>query len=174
MDPFVGQLALVGFNFAPYGWQVAAGQLLPLSSNTALFSLLGTYYGGDGRTTFALPNLQGNVALGYGQGTGLSNYDLGQRGGSPSVTLLSSETPNHTHALMASGSRGNVAAPAGNSFSDAKEAGSLYTPTTTPATAMSASAVSTFPGGSQPHNNMMSFLGMYWIIAMVGVFPQRS
>lgn len=174
MDPFVGQLALVGFNFAPQGWQPAAGQLLSISQNTALFSLLGTNYGGNGVNNFALPNLQGNVAVGYGQSPGLSNYALGQAGGEQNVTLTPETTPNHWHSLMASTAKGNQDKPTSNSFSDAKEAGSLYTPTTTPVAPMSVKALSPFPGGSQPHNNMMSYLGLNWIISMAGVFPQRN
>ncbi len=174
MDPFVGQLALVGFNFNPVGWQIAAGQLLSISQNTALFSLLGTYYGGDGRSNFALPNLQGNVALGYGQSLGGSDYVIGEQGGSPTVTLLPTETPGHTHSVQSASLRGNLPTPGTNAFSDAKETGNLYATVTTPPAAMSPNAVSPFPGGSQPHNNRMPYVGMYWIIAMQGVFPARG
>ena len=100
-DPFVGQLMLVAFNFNPVGWDIAAGQILPISQNTALFSLLGTQYGGNGTSNFALPNMQGNVPIGAGQGPGLSQYFQGETGGSSTVTLLASETPNHNHNLMA-------------------------------------------------------------------------
>jgi len=170
-EPFIGQLSLVGFNFAPIGWFNAAGQLLPISQYTALFSLLGTYYGGDGRATFALPNMSNNVAIGMGQGPGLGQYFIGETGGTEYVTLLTSEVPPHTHTPKSAIGRVSITAPAGASFSDS-EAGSVYS-TTQPFTQMSPNIVPTY-GGSQPHNNMMPFLGMYWIIAFQGVFPSRG
>lgn len=173
MDPFVGQLALVGFNFAPTQWQIASGQLMSISQNAALFSLLGTMYGGDGRSTFGLPNLQGNIPLGFGQGPGLSYYDQGEVGGTQSVTLLASQTPSHTHSVLAAGGRADQPTPGGNSIGDARDAGSLFA-AVAPTTAMNSGAISPFTGGSQPHNNMMSFLAMNWIIALTGVFPARS
>jgi microcystin-dependent protein len=173
-DPFVGELMLVGFNFAPVDWALAQGQLLPISQNTALFSLLGTYYGGNGTSNFALPNLQNSVAIGYGQGAGLSNYVIGQQGGSQTVTLLASETPLHTHTASAKSIvRATVGqGPANSTFAEMSP-GSAYTTNTSPVTQMSTAAISNF-GSSQPHNNMMPYLGMYWIIAMQGVFPARS
>ena len=171
---FVGQLMLVGFNFPPLGWATTSGQLLPISQNTALFSLLGTFYGGDGRSTFGLPNLQGCVANSFGQGPGLSLYDQGETGGSSTVTLIASEVPAHTHALNTAAGKGNVSTPAGNSFVDAKEApGAMYSATTAPVVNMSTSAVTSF-GGSQPHNNLMPYLVLNWVIAMQGIFPSRS
>ena len=172
-DPFLGQLALVGFNFAPTNWAFAAGQILPLSQNTALFSLLGTMYGGDGRSNFALPNLQGNVALGVGQSTGLDLYVQGEVGGSQTVTLLPQMTPNHTHSLVVSSLTGDQEKPAGNAFGDAKQVGALYTSTPTPLVPMSPSAVSPY-GTPGPHNNMMPYLALNWIIALQGVFPTRG
>src|SRR5246500_2564083 len=113
-DQFLGEIRQFGFNFAPKGWAMCNGQLLPLSQNTALFSLLGTTYGGDGKSTFALPNLQGDVPMHPGQGPGLSLHDLGETGGTETVTLLQSEMPAHTHAVGAQTNRlGDVAAPAG-------------------------------------------------------------
>src|SRR6202167_2286319 len=112
--PFVGQLLLVGFNFPPSGWAFANGQILSLFQNTALFSLLGTMYGGDGKSNFALPNMQGNVPLFFGQGPGLSLYDEGQTGGSDTVTLLDSEMPSHNHTLQAITAAGSTAQPNGN------------------------------------------------------------
>lgn len=106
-DPFLGQLMLVGFNFAPIGWQLAQGQTIAISQYTALFSLIGTYYGGNGTSTFQLPNMQGNVAIGMGQGPGLSLYDIGEVGGSSTVTLLASTTPAHTHAANGTGGPGS-------------------------------------------------------------------
>lgn len=125
-DPFVGQLSLVGFNFAPKGWAIAAGQLLPLSQNTALFSLLQTMYGGDGKSNFGLPNLQGSVAIGFGQGPGLSLYTPGETGGSTTVTLLSTETPNHNHTANGTAGRGKNT-PGGNALADST-AGAVYSP----------------------------------------------
>ena len=173
-DPFVGELMLVGFNFAPVDWALAQGQLLPISQNTALFSLLGTYYGGNGTSNFALPNLQNSVAIGYGQGAGLSNYVIGQQGGSQTVTLLASETPLHTHTASAKSIvRATVGqGPANSTFAEMTP-DNAYTTNTSGLTQMSTAAISTF-GSSLPHNNMMPYLGMYWIIATQGIYPSRS
>jgi microcystin-dependent protein len=173
-EPFLGQLSLVGFNFAPVGWALAQGQILPISQNSALFSLLGTYYGGNGTSNFALPNLLNSVAVGYGQLTSGSYYDIGQQGGSPTVTLLASETPLHTHTASA---RSLVKAtvgqgPANSTFAEMTP-DNAYTTNTSGLTQMSTAAISTF-GSSLPHNNMMPYLGMYWIIAMQGIYPSRS
>lgn len=172
MDPFVGQLMLVGFNFAPKGFALAQGQLLPISSNTALFSLLGTTYGGNGKSTFQLPNMQGNVAVGFGQGPGLSLYDLGETGGSQSVTLLVNETPAHTHTAMGRNTKAETNPPVGHSLAECAS-GNIYTNTTTPLVPMSENAISPF-GSNQPHNNMMPYVGLNWVIALQGVFPPRS
>jgi microcystin-dependent protein len=172
-NPFVGQLMLVGFNFAPIGWQLAQGQLVAISQNTALFSLLGTQYGGNGTSNFGLPNMEGNVPVGAGQGPGLSQYSQGETGGSATVTLLTSETPNHNHTCSARSTLADATTPIGGSLADSK-AGNLYSPTATPLTQMATSALSAFNGGSQPHQNMMPFLGLYWVIAFQGVFPARQ
>ena len=172
-DPFLGQLMLVGFNFAPRGWFLAQGQILPISQYTALFSLLGTFYGGNGTSNFQLPNMQGNVPMGYGQGAGLSDYVIGETGGTSTVTLLATETPNHNHICMAKAAVPDASSPIGASMADNKT-GNLYTSTATPLAAMSTSALPIFNGGSQPHENMMPYLGMYWIIAYTGVFPSRN
>jgi len=172
-DPFVGQLALVGFNFNPVGWQFAAGQLVSISQNTALFSLLGTQFGGNGTSNFQLPNLQDAVAVGFGQGAGLSQYFQGETGGAPTVTLLASETPSHNHTCMARAINADQTSPVGNSLADSKT-GNLYSSTATPLTPMAPTALPPFNGGGQPHTNMMPYLGMYWIIAFQGVFPARS
>jgi microcystin-dependent protein len=172
-DPYVGQLTLVSFNFAPIGWELAQGQIMPISQNTALFSLLGTQYGGNGTSNFALPNLQGNVPVGVGQGPGLSQYFQGETGGSSTVTLLASETPNHNHTCLARAALSNATTPVGNSLADSK-VGSIYNNTASPLTPMAATALSTFNGGSQPHENMMPYLAMNWIIAIQGVFPPRN
>jgi microcystin-dependent protein len=172
-DPFVGELMLVAFNFAPVGWQLAQGQLVSISQNAPLFSLLGTQYGGNGTSNFALPNLQGNVPVGAGQGAGLSQYFQGEVGGTSTVTLLASETPNHNHTCMVKSTLSNATTPVGNSLADSK-VGNLYTSTATPLTPMAPAAIPLFSGDSQPHENMMPYLGMYWIIAFQGVFPARS
>jgi microcystin-dependent protein len=116
MDPFVAEIRIFPFNFAPKGWAFCDGQILPLSQNTALFSLLGTTYGGDGKSNFALPNMQGNVPMHPGQGPGLSLHDLGETGGSDTVTLLESEIPSHSHTMMSFPAPGNRTAPGGNSL----------------------------------------------------------
>jgi microcystin-dependent protein len=173
-SPWVGEIRLVGFSFAPYGWQIAAGQLLPIQQNTALFSLLGTFYGGDGIKTFALPNLQGRVALGAGQGNGLSLYNLGQPGGVPSVTLLAPQTPNHNHNVLDSGDS-TLPSPAGNTFGITRALGSVYSNASVPPIIqMATGLVSPFTGANGPHNNLMSFLTLNWVIALQGVFPIRG
>jgi microcystin-dependent protein len=171
-QPYLGQLSLVGFSFAPTGWQLAQGQLLPISLYSALFSLLGTYYGGNGTNNFQLPNMQGNVPIGYGQGAGLSDYVIGETSGTQTVTVLSNQAPIHTHAPSGKNFAGKAGdGPAGNSFADSAS-GSVYS-TSTPTTQMSPAAISTV-GGNQPHNNMMPYLGMYWVIAFNGIYPARS
>jgi microcystin-dependent protein len=172
-NPFLGQLMLVGFNFAPTGWFLAQGQILAISQYTALFSLMGTTYGGNGTSNFQLPNLQGAVAIGSGQGPGLSLYDLGETGGSTSVTLLQSTAPAHNHTPMGRDFPAAVSTPGGNSLAETVAAGSLYSKSTSPVTAMSSSIVPSV-GGSQPHNNLMPYLTLNWIIAFQGVFPSRS
>jgi microcystin-dependent protein len=174
-NPYLGQLSLVGFNFAPVGWVLAAGQILPLSQNTALFSLLGTMYGGDGKSNFGLPNLQNAVPIGVGQSPGLNLYVQGESGGTPTVTLQLTQTPNHTHPAKAdTAARTHVAEPVGNCFANSSS-GNLYSTSSSPLAPMNAAAVTSFgSAGPQPHNNLMPFLGLYWIIAMQGVYPPRN
>lgn len=167
-DPFVAEIRMFGFNFAPKGWAMCNGQLLPLSQNTALFSLLGTFYGGDGKSTFALPNLQGSAPIHQGQGSGLSEYFLGQQGGSQFVTLLQSEMPVHSHGFTASEGVINESTPA-NFFFGAGET-RYAAPAAVTQMAPQALAVA---GGSLPHNNMMPYLVVNFCIAMQGVFPPR-
>jgi microcystin-dependent protein len=170
-DPFVAEIRMFGFTFAPAGWAQCNGQLLPISQNTALFSLLGTFYGGDGKSTFALPDLQGSVPLHQGQGQGLSEYVIGQQGGSQNVTLLQSEIPAHSHSWKASGQDGNEQNP-GNQMTAITVGLAMYAPLSQQ-TEMAPQAISP-AGGSLPHNNMMPYLVVNFCIAMQGVFPPRG
>ena len=174
MTPYIGQLLLVGFNFAPVGWAAANGQLLPISSYTALFSLLGTTYGGNGSSNFGLPNLLGACAVGMGQGPGLSNYYLGETGGTTTVTLISSQMPAHTHTVQSKAALATETVPAGNCPADSTSAGAIYVPAASIGNPqlMNAAAI-TSTGGGLPHNNMMPYLALNWIIALQGVFPSR-
>lgn len=173
MDPFIAQIVLFGGNFAPRGWAFCEGQLLAISSNSALFSLLGTTYGGDGRTTFGLPDLRGRAPIHKGSGPGLSNFNLGQKGGTETNTLTVPQLPSHTHTahINASTDGGEDSTPAGNFLG---ESGSdLYT--SSGGTAMGNDSVSVGnTGSSQPVNNRSPYLALNYIIALQGVFPSRS
>src|SRR5688572_29036024 len=168
-DPFVAEIRMFPFNFAPKGWAFCDGQLLPLSQNTALFSLLGTTYGGDGKSTFALPDLQGSAAMHPGQGQGLSLRDLGEIGGAETVTLLVSEMPFHTHTLQGGVDPGNFFGPdpAEPVILTRATGGQPWTTTTAPAVAMAPQALSP-AGGSLPHNNMQPYLTLNFCIALQG------
>ena len=172
-DPFLGEIRMVGFNFAPHGWAFCNGQIMPIQQNTALFSLLGTMYGGNGTSTFGLPNLQGNVPLGQGQGPGLSDYVIGQTGGEPSVTLLNSELPQHNHLVAASSGVASSTEPAGNVLARSASGLTAYSSTGTVNTVLAPSLIG-LAGGSQPHNNMMPSLTVNFCIALSGVFPARN
>ena len=171
-DPFVAEIRIFPFNFAPKGWAWCDGQLLPLSQNTALFSLLGTTYGGDGKSTFALPDLQGSAPMHPGQGPGLSLHDLGETGGSETVTLLESEIPVHTHGLRASLDSGDVSIPGPTRSLASSSQGVIYN-TSSPVTPMAPEGLAP-AGGDQPHNNLMPYLTFYFNIALQGVFPPRT
>jgi microcystin-dependent protein len=172
-DPFVAEIRIFPFNFAPKGWAWCDGQLLPLSQNTALFSLLGTTYGGNGKSNFALPDLQGRAPMHPGQGPGLSLHDLGETGGSETVTLLESEIPAHSHGMGSQNTpTGGVATPAGNTF-NRPASGNLFNNTSPQPIAMAAETLAP-AGGDQPHNNMMPYLTFYFCIALQGVFPPRT
>lgn len=173
-SPFLGQLLLVGFNYAPVQWAPCQGQLLNIQQYAALFSLLGVNFGGDGMRTFGLPNLQGNVAVGFGQGAGLSLYDLGETGGTPTVTLATNQTPAHTHTPQADLTLADQLSPSGTAFARSA-AGNVYNNAnpTPPLTAMNAAAINSFNGGSGPHTNMMPFVALNWVIAMSGLYPER-
>ena len=173
-DPFVAEIRIFPFNFAPRGWAFCDGQLMPISQNTALFSLLGTTYGGDGKSTFALPDVQGNAPLHVGgnqPGPGLSLYDLGQMGGSDTVTLLQSEIPVHTHTLRANNTLGDSPQPAGNTL--ARYANAYQQNSTQNLVQMAPQALAP-AGGDQPHNNMQPYLTLNFCIALQGVFPPRG
>ena len=173
-NPFVAEIRIFAGNFAPTGWAACEGQLLPISQNTALFSLLGTMYGGDGKSTFALPNMAGNAPMMWGQGAGLSLHDQGEIGGAPAVTLLESEMPAHNHNLMASNEDGTQGSLTQGITLASSVGGTLYQ-TTTNANLVNMAFQSLAPaGGSLPHNNMMPTLTLYFIIALQGVFPPRG
>ena len=170
-DPFVAEIRMFGFNFAPTGWAQCNGQLLPISQNTALFSLLGTFYGGDGKSTFALPNLQASIPIHQGQGQGLSEYFLGQAGGTPNVTLLEAEMPTHTHTWKASQQDATSQTPGGEMTAVGLGV-QIYNALSSPVQ-MAPQTIS-IAGGSLPHNNMMPYLVVNFCIAMQGVFPPRG
>ena len=170
-DPFVAEIRIFPFIFAPTGWAFCNGQLLPISQNTALFSLLGTTYGGDGKSTFALPNMQGNAPMHPGQGPGLSLHDLGEQGGTQTVTLLESEMPSHGHAVNASAAEGTTGDPSGQLV--ASGIGVNMYSSTINATTLNPYAVAP-TGGDQPHNNMQPYLTLNFNIALQGVFPPRG
>jgi microcystin-dependent protein len=170
-DPFVAEIRIFGCDFAPTGWATCDGQLLPISQNTALFSLLGTFYGGDGKSTFALPNFDGSAAMHQGQGAGLSDRFIGETGGEQSVTLLQTEMPLHDHFVTASNQIGTDRTPGGEDLARSKGM-NLYGPSGT-AVLMDPQATSP-AGGSLPHNNMSPYLTLTFCIALQGIFPPRG
>ena len=173
-DPFVAEIRIFPFNFAPKGWAFCDGQLMPISQNTALFSLLGTTYGGDGKSTFALPDMQGNAPMHPGQGPGLSLHDLGEMSGSETVTLLESEIPIHTHSLMAHGlDNADLLTPTVNSVLAKANPGFGYNNSNSGIQNMSFQALAP-AGGGQPHNNMMPYLTLNFCLALQGVYPPRT
>jgi microcystin-dependent protein len=171
-DPFVAEIRIFPFNFAPKGWAWCNGQLLPISQNTALFSLLGTTYGGDGKSNFALPDLEGRAPMHPGQGPGLSLHDLGETGGSETVTLLQSEIPAHAHTLRAATDQADVIVPGPTSSLALSSGGTIYA-TASNLVPMAPQALSP-AGGSTPHNNLMPYLTFYFNIALQGVYPPRQ
>jgi len=173
-DPFVAEIRIFPFNFAPTGWAFCNGQLLPISQNTALFSLLGTTYGGDGKSTFALPDLQGNAPMHPGQGSGLSLHDLGETGGSEVVTLLESEIPVHTHTIQAANFPGDIQAPTTAVALARSAGGNAYQNVTNQNLVTMAPETLVPAGGGQPHNNMQPYLTLNFCIALQGVFPPRT
>lgn len=170
-EPFVAEVRIFAGNFAPRGWAFCNGQLLPVSQNTALFSLIGTTYGGDGRTTTALPDLQGRAPMHPGRGPGLTSRRLGQRGGSETVTLAEIQMPNHTHPMVADPNPAEQVTPVNNALARSV-GGSIYGPANNLVSFNAATMPSA--GGSQPHNNLQPFLALNFIIALVGLYPSRS
>jgi microcystin-dependent protein len=174
-DPFLAEIRMFSGNFAPTGWALCNGQLMPIQQNTALFSLLGVSFGGNGSTTFGLPDLIGAAPLQQGQGPGLSPRFLGESGGSAAVTLLSSEMPMHTHTVQAVNGSGNTVQPTGARFASAmsgKVGAKLYA-TGQPANTLMRPQSTGTAGGNQPHDNLPPYLGVTFIIALQGIFPQR-
>jgi len=182
-EPFVGEIRMFGFSFAPSGWALCNGQLMPISQNTALFSLIGTFYGGDGVTTFALPNLQSRVAIHMGQGPGLSPYEIGEVGGSENVTLTALQMPQHNHAVGCDGSNtgrggstfgvGTGGTPANNIPGLATSPSHAAYSNNAPNANMSPNMIAT-AGGNQPHTNIQPYLIVNFCISLFGIFPSRS
>jgi microcystin-dependent protein len=174
-DQYLGEIRMVGFNFAPLGWALCNGQLMSISQNTALFSLLGTNYGGDGRSTFGLPNLQASAPMSYGNGSGLSPRYWGETGGEYAVTLLQTQMPVHNHGVNCFDGRGTADSPANAVWASAKGdrvSPPLYAAAATNVLMNTADLLPT--GGNQPHNNMPPFLAVYFVIALQGAFPSRG
>ena len=174
MENFIAQIALFGFSYAPKGWAQCNGQLLSIQQNQALFSLLGTTYGGDGITTFALPDLRGRRAINTGQGPGLSNYTLGQVGGQENVTLVSNQMPTHIHMAFGVAAAGNQDSPQNNTWAKDNNGTMLnYAPwDSTKAGQMHPSALGN-AGGNQPHENRPPYLAANYCIALTGIYPSR-
>ena len=171
-DQFLAEIRIFPFNFPPTGWAFCNGQLMPISQNTALFALLGTYYGGDGKSTFALPDLQGSAPMQPGQGQGLSERFLGEMSGVESITLLQTEMPVHTHAFQANGAPATLNAPDNGRAIARSSGGNVYKSGVNPDVQMNLSQFAP-AGGGLPHNNMQPYLALNFCIALQGIFPQR-
>jgi microcystin-dependent protein len=172
-DQFLAEIRIFPFNFAPTGWAACDGQLMPIMQNTALFALLGTNYGGDGKTTFALPNLQGSAPMHADQGPGMSQRFLGEMGGTPAVTLLLSEIPFHNHNVMASSQPADYPLPGPEAVLGRMDENTPYHPDRPGPTVEMAFQSLSYTGGGLPHNNMMPYLTLNFCIAIQGIFPQR-
>jgi microcystin-dependent protein len=175
-DQFLGEIRIFGGNFAPYQWALCDGQILPISQNAALFSLLGTYYGGNGTSNYALPNLQAAGPMDFGTGPGLSTWDIGESGGTTTVTLLETEMPSHNHGAACDLVGGNSTSPVNNVWAEdkkSKDTVPVYSDSVTSTTPMLATALSP-AGGNVPHNNLAPYLVLTFIIALSGIFPSRQ
>jgi microcystin-dependent protein len=166
---FVGEVRLVGFNFAPVDWSICNGSLVAIDQNSALYNLIGTTYGGDGQTTFALPNLQGRIPIHQGS-NGTDTYIMGQSGGVENVTIGINQYPSHTHSLMASTNAGSSNAPAGNTVGAGLNAYTAEAPTN----AMYSAMVGVSNGGNQPHSNQQPYLVLNWVISLYGIYPNQG
>lgn len=171
MEPFIGQIQPVGFNFAPRGWALCDGQLMAVSENSALFSLLGTIYGGDGRTTFGLPDMRGRYLRHVGSGPGLSPVSGGQKGGAESITLLASNIPSHNHFVQGTTEDATLALPTADSTFGTGSV--IYSSSTQGAVALNGASI-TNTGGGQSFNSLNPYLGIYFCIALVGIYPSRN
>ena len=170
-NPFLGEIRMAGFNFAPRGWAFCAGQLLAISQNDALYALVGTTFGGDGVNTFGMPDLRGRLPINQGQGPGLSPYVLGQKAGTESVTLTTAQIPAHSHVITAASSGARSANPSNNLLGSGEA--DIYNHDGANAVALSPNAIAQ-SGGSQPHDNLQPYLCINFIIALEGVFPSRN
>jgi microcystin-dependent protein len=170
-NPYLGEIRIFAFNFAPVGWIQCSGQLLPISQYTALFSLLGTFYGGNGTSNFALPNLQSRIRLGMGAGTGLSTYSIGQTGGTETVTLTAAQMPEHSHPVHAAGTEATTDAAVGHLLAKSKTHVYAKPSASTP---LMNSAMIADAGDGEPHNNIQPYLALNFCIAYEGIFPSRS
>jgi microcystin-dependent protein len=168
-DQYVGEVRLVGFNFAPIDWALCNGQQISIAENSVLFNLIGTTYGGNGTTTYNLPNLQGRIPIHQGS-NGTSNYIIGQTGGVENVTINSASYPAHSHALNASSNVGALGSPAGNVLGEIADVYSADAPTNP----MSGSVLGASPGGNLPHNNLQPYVVLNWIIALYGIYPSQN
>ena len=173
-EPFLGEIRILSFNFPPKGWAFCHGQLLPIAQNQALFALLGTQYGGDGRVTFALPNLRDRVPMHFGNGGTAGSVAIGQAGGSENVALLPAHVPNHAHAVKASPNAATSNNPAGNVLAQKPAGSGAPVFTTTPSTTLSPSTLGPAPGNGQPHTNLQPYLTLTFVIALAGIFPSQN
>lgn len=173
LNPFLGQILAVPYNFAPRGWAFCNGQILPISQNTALFSLLGTAYGGNGQTTFALPDLRGRVPIQAGQGPGLSDYDVGEAGGAEAIALPLAGLPSHSHGALGFARRGGASSPVGAAWAASSAGDTTYAGGAGANAPMSLSSTS-IAGGDQGHENRQPYLVLNYVIALQGIFPSRS
>ena len=169
-EPYIGEIRLVGFNFAPVGWALCDGQLVPIAENDALFSLIGTTYGGDGVNTFALPDFRGRIPMHQGTGSSGTTYTIGEQGGTETVTLTVNQIPAHAHPALAQSGAGNQAGPGGNLWASS----SLNQYNSSAADSNMNALAITSMGGSQPHDNMMPFLTINFIISLQGIFPSQG